>query len=615
MFTHSTLRRGLGRTVAGLAAIALAAGLATAPASAQTTEPQPTDGGSADAKTLRIATDGFIDSFNPFTSFYLLPTNTFRYMYENLVANDAKDGSITEGLATEWSTDDDGKVWTYSIRPDMKWSDGEPLTANDVAWTYTQMMENEDLAVANGSLVENFEKVEAPDDATVVITLKNPQANNPGQEIPIVPEHIWSTIDNPGEFKNDANTVGSGPFQLESYEANKSVTLKANPNFWRGKPKLDGIQYRYYTNSDAQVQAVRSGEVDMITLLSPEQFTALEGADGVELNDGRGRRFNSISINSGLADAEGKEFGTGNEALKDVKVRQAIRAGIDTETLRKQVMQDYAQPATSFIPSVYSTWALPADDPVITGFDVEKAKSLLDEAGWTPGADGIREKDGKKLELRFLTDAAEPIEQNTAKFLEPWMKDIGIQLKNESSDSDTVSELTTKGDYDLYFSGWSINPDPDYQLSINTCGNRPDAEGNGGTTQDGYCNPEFDKLYQAQHIELDQGKRADLVRQALEINYEDTPSIVLWYPNQLEAYRSDKFTGFTKQPSDGGAIANQVGYWGYTSVEPASEAAGASDGGGLSAGAWVGIAIAVIVGGGGVLWFATRGRRNADDRE
>ena len=613
MFTHKQLRR----SIAGIAAIALTVGLSTAPVRAESTSPESSSAessGAADSSTLRIATDGFIDSFNPFTSFYLLPTNTFRYMYENLVANDAKDGSITEGLATEWSTDDSGTVWTYTIRPNMKWSDGQPLTANDVVWTYTQMMENEDMAVANGSLVENFAKVEAPDDGTVVITLKKAQANNPGQEIPVVPEHVWSKIDKPGEFKNDKNTVGSGPFQLVSYEANKSVTLKANPNFWRGKPKLDGIQYRYYTNSDAQVQAIRSGEVDMITGLSPEQFTAIKGAEGVELNDGNGRRFNSISINSGLADAKGKEFGTGNEALKDKRVRQAIRAGIDLETLRKQVMQDYAQPATSFIPAIYSTWALPADSPVISGYDVEKAKSLLDEAGWKPGSDGIREKDGKKLELRFLTDASAPIEQNTAKFLQPWMKEIGIQLKNESSDADTVSERSTKGDYDMYFSGWSINPDPDYQLSINTCGNRPDAEGNGGTTQDGYCNPEFDKLYQAQHVELDQGKRAELVKQELAMNYEDTPSIVLWYPNQLEAYRSDRFTGFTKQPSDGGAIANQVGYWGYTSVEPVSESTGSEDGGGLSAGAWIGIAVAVIVGGGGVLWFATR-KRNADDRE
>ena len=608
MFTHPRMRKLLGTGIAGLAALALVGSMAAAPAQAETTE------AADDSKVLRIATDGFIDSFNPFTSFYLLPTNTFRYMYENLVNNSAENAEVTEGLATEWDTDSDGKVWTYKIRPDMKWSDDEPLTSKDVAWTYNQMMEKDEMSVANGSLVENFDKVETPDDSTVVITLKDPQSNNPGQEIPVVPEHIWSKIDKPGDFKNDEKSVGSGPFQLESYEANKSVTLKANPNFWRGAPKMDEIQYRYYTNSDAQVQAIRSGEVDFITGLTPEQFKAIEGADGVETNVGNGRRFQGISINSGLADAKGKEFGTGHEALKDKKVRQAIRAGIDIDTLRDQVLQDYAQPATSFVPAVYEKFALPKDNPVITGFDAEKAKSLLDDAGWKEGSDGIREKDGEKLELRFLTDADATVEQNTGKFLKPWMKDIGIKLDVESSDVDTVSERTTKGDYDMYFSGWSLNPDPDFQLGINTCGSRPDADGNGGTSQDGYCNKDFDKLYKQQHTELDEKKRIDLVHQALAQHYEDTPSITLWYPNQLEAFRSDKVTGFTKQPADDGVIANQVGYWGYSSVEPVSEEDASGEGGGMGAGGWIGIAAAaiVVIGGGG---FLISRRKKSDNRE
>lgn len=607
MFIRKLLRKRLRTGLAGVAALALVGTMATAPAQAATEEAD-------DSKVLRIATDGFIDSFNPFTSFYLMPTNTFKYMYENLVANSAEDTQVSEGLATEWDTDSEGKVWTYKMRPDMKWSDDEPLTSKDVAWTYNQMMEKEEMSVANGALVENFDKVEAPDESTLVITLKEPQANNPGQEIPVVPKHIWSKVDKPGEFKNDEDTVGSGPFQLESYEANKSVTLKANPNFWRGEPTLDKIQYRYYTNSDAQVQAVRSGEVDFITGLTPEQFKAIEDADNVETNVGNGRRFSGISINSGLADAKGKEFGTGHEALKDKKVRQAIRAGIDIDTLREQVMQDYAQPATSFVPSVYEKWALPEDNPVVTGFDVERAKKLLDDAGWKAGSDGIREKDGEKLSLRFLTDADATIEQNTAKFLKPWMKDIGIELKNEASDADTTSELTTKGDYDMYYSGWSLGPDPDYQLFINTCASRPDAEGNGGTSQDGYCNKKFDKLYQQQHVELDEDKRADLVHQALALHYDDAASVTLWYQNQLEAFRSDRFTGFTKQPTDGGMIANQVGYWGYTSVEPAGAEDASGEGGGIGAGGWIGIAAAaiVVIGGGG---FLLNRRKKSDDRE
>src|SRR5699024_7470247 len=155
-----------------------------------------------------------------------------------------------------------------------------------------------------------------------------------------------------------------------------------------------------------------------------------------------------------------------------------------------------------------------------------------------------------------LTDADEPIEQNTAKFLGPWMEDIGIDLKAESTDVDTVSGRTTKGDYDMYFSAWPISPDPGYPLSITTCGQRRDADGHGGTSRDGWCSEEFDKLYRAQHVELDEAERAELVQEALAVHYEEAPSVTLWYPSQLEAIRSDRFTNFTKQPTDGGVIAN-----------------------------------------------------------
>ena len=131
-------------------------------------------------------------------------------------------------------------------------------------------------------------------------------------------------------------------------------------------------------------------------------------------------------------------------------------------------MQDYATEATSFVPESFEKWHLPKSDTIVSS-DPEAAKKLLDEAGWTEGSDGIREKDGEKLSLRLLTDAQAPTEQTIGEFLTPWMKDIGVELKVESSDSDTISDRTTAGDYDMYITGWSVTPDPEFQLSINTC--------------------------------------------------------------------------------------------------------------------------------------------------
>ncbi len=610
---HTPPRRHRLRALAAGAAVACAA-LTVAPATAfaaPALAEAPADG-AADASTLRIATSGFVDNFNPFISIYLLPTNTIRYMYESLVQNSSEDGSPTEGLAESWTTEKDGAQWVFTLREGMQWSDGEPITSADVKYTYDQMMSVPELGTANGNLVSGFESVEAPDDLTVVINLKAPQAPNPGSEIPVVPKHIWEQIDNPAEFQNDADVVGSGPFVLESYQANESIAFKANPNFWRGAPKVDKLQYVYYTNSDAQVQALKAGDVDMVTGLTPTQFKALEGVEGVTTHSGIGRRYQSFSLNPGMQTREGTPYGTGAEALKDVEVRQAIRLGTDTKTLLDKVLEGEGVPATSFIPASFPKWHLSDDDSAIVEFDPEAAKEKLDAAGWVEGTDGIREKDGQKLELRLLVDAGEPNEQSISEFFVPWMQDIGIKINVESSDADTVSAASVKGDYDIYFTGWSVNPDPDYQLGINTCANLPTSEdGTGGTSQDGYCNPEFDKLYAEQRSELDEGKRQEIVQEMLAMNYTDTVQIANWYANGLEAYRSDRFDGFTLQPEDGGIIANQAGYWGYLTVAPV-EGTDASSDQGANTGLLIagGVVLLVIIG--GVVYMVMRRKNLAD---
>lgn len=590
-------------------AIAAAVGLAAAPPSvALASETASVE--QADASTMRIATSGFVDSFNPFTSIYLAPTNALRYIYENLVQYSQEDGSPTGGLAEKWESEEDGAKWVYTIREGLKWSDDEPITSNDVKWTYEQIMTDEVMASANGSLVANFESVEAPDDHTLVINMKKPQAAVPGTEIPVVPEHIWSKIDDPGKFANDKDVVGSGPFILKSYAANQSYELEANPNFWNGKPEIDRIQYVYYTDADASIQALRAGEIDFISGLSPTQYRALENQDGIALNSGIGRRYTSLALNPGFHTRSGEAYGNGNPALHDKAVRQAIRLAIDTDALIKNVMEDQATAATSFIPASYEKWMLPEDDPAIVKFDPEAAKQKLDEAGWKLGSDGVREKDGKKLNLRLQIDGSSSTEQALAEYIKPWLGDVGIGVKVVSTDSDTLSTEANAANYDMYFSGWSLGPDPDYQLGINTCGQLPTkTDGTGGTSQDGYCNPEFDKLYKKQQVELDESKRIEIVHEMLAMNYEDSVSVVLYYPNQLEAYRSDRFEGFAKMPTENGIIANQSGYWGFQPVKSVGEG-GAS--GGPQTGLWVVIGGVVVAGVIAVGVAANRRKKSAD---
>ncbi|MFZ2239794.1 MAG: ABC transporter substrate-binding protein [Gordonia amarae] len=563
---------------------------------------------------LRIATAGFVDSFNPFTSIYLLPTNSIRYMYESLVQNSQEDGSPTKGLADHWETKQGGRQWVFTLQDGLKWSDDQPITSADVKYTYDQMMTVPELGEANGNLITNFASVETPDDKTVVINMKSPQAPNPGAEIPIVPKHVWEKIKKPADYPNDKNLVGSGPFVLTDYKASQRINLKANKNFWRGAPKIGGLQYIYYTNSDAQVQALRAGDVDFATQLSTTQFDALQNAQNVTTHEGHNRRYFSISINVGMETRDGKPFGNGNPALQDVNVRQAIRQGIDSKSLMQNVIDGKGELATSFLPKAFDKWHLPDDSSVLMKYDPEAAKRKLDAAGWTVGPGGIRQKDGKRLSLRLLIDSGEAQNTKSAEYLRPWMKAIGIDLQIKATDADTVSADSIAGNYDMYFTGWSTNPDPDYQLGINTCGNRAlTTDGNGGTSQDGYCDPEFDRLFAAQRSAMDEKQRIDIVRQMQEMNYTATPQIALWYPDMLEAYRSDRFDDFGLQPSDGGIIANQAGYWGFLSARPAS---GSGGGGSSSYNTGVILVVAVFAAaiGGGAVYLVMR-RRDLDTTE
>ena len=163
---------------------------------------------------------------------------------------------------------------------------------------------------------------------------------------------------------------------------------------------------------------------------------------------------------------------------------------------------------------------------------------------------------------------SDPTHQQLAEFIQPWLRDIGIAVEVSMVTPNQVNDDSTLGKYDLYFTGWGIGPDPDFQLSINRCDSRPNADGSGSTSESNWCDPAFDELYDAQHAELDPTKRAELVKQAFTMIHEAAVNDVLYYADSLEAYRSDRFTNFTKQPQEGGVITGQNGYWGFYDATP-----------------------------------------------
>jgi peptide/nickel transport system substrate-binding protein len=609
--------------------------LVTAPVSV-TAAPAAADAG-ADAqrpKILRIGVSQEIDSLNPFISITRTGTDILRTAFDYLTVYSQQDQTPQASLAERWETSDDKLTWTFHLRKGVKWSDGKPVTAKDPEFTYNKMLTDETAATANGSYVKQWESVKATDDQTLVIKTKTPQATMLALDIPIVPEHIWSKMSDIGA-EPEFPMVGSGPFYVTEFQEAQFVKMKANKAYWRGKPKIDELHFIYYRNADAAVTALQSGQVDLINRLNPTQFDALKGNPKITLNEAQNRRFNEIVINPGAATVDGKPIGNGNPALKDVKLRQAIATAIDSKTFVEKVWGGYGEEAKGYIPPVFKDYAWsPPDDVKRTG-GTDEANRMLDEAGYKKGPDGIRlDKQGKPLNLRLLAHAEENLDETGGPFIQGWLKEIGINVKLEPRSDDQVNQDTTRGEFDLAFSGWNANPDPDYVLSLQTCANRPNDQGEGGTPDSFLCDEEYDELYAKQLQEFDPAKRADIVKDMQEVLYDRATLVILGYDNALEAYRNDLFEGFPKQPADNGVYMNQQGYWGYLGATPkgagpvpafdedgmmttSGEASGAAaeDSGsntGLVLGIIGGVVVVLLVGG---LLVARNRRQTAEDRE
>ncbi len=566
-------------------------------------------------KTLRLAFTTDIDSLNPFQATLLASTQVGRMMYEFLTVSNAKDSSPEPGVAESWEPSSDNLTWTFRIRKNMQWSDGQPVTAKDVEFTYNLIMNNPDAATANGVAVTNYESVKATDDSTLVIKTKQPMAAILTSEIPIVPEHIWKDVKDIKSFTNTDKfpVVGSGPFVLTDYKEGQSATLVANDKFWRGRSKVDKLQFVKYEGTDQAVQGLRKGDVDLVYRLTATQYKALQNEPNIKLNAGNNRRFVEIIINSGFPKADGSPFGNGNPVLADVKFRTALAHAIDVKTIIDKVKQGLAEPATQIIPPVFADWTFKPSDSQKRSFDPAKANSILDAAGYAKGGNGMRtDKQGKEINLRLLATSDNAENQQIGEYVKGWFKEIGVGVTLDFKASNQVNDDTTAGNYDLSFSGWSVSPDPEFMLAQETC------EVVGTDLSDsGYCNPEFDKLYKQQQAELDKGKRMQLVQQAQSILHDNVSALLLTYDKQLEAYRSDRFVSFPTQPSDGGIITNQSGYWGYYGAVPVgTEEAAATSESGLSTGAVVGIVGGAVVLVAGAVWgFSRRRKTTADERE
>jgi peptide/nickel transport system substrate-binding protein len=566
----------ISRTRARLAAVFIATFALVAGATSGVVGSAPASADDKAVFTVGILND--VDSFNPFLGIEAESYEMWALMYDYMINYSMKDMSPEPGLATSWETSDDGLTWTFHIRTGVNWSDGQPLTAADIAYTYNRVLDGGPESASWGSYLKSVKTITAPDAKTVVLSLDKPNAVLPLLPIPIVPEHIWKDVseDDLKTYANETDVVGSGPFRLVSGQAAGSLyKFEVNPDYWGGRPNIDEIIYRVFNAEDPAVQALVKGEVDFVDGITPLQVKALQGKDGITAILGNSPSFDEIAFNVGSVNVEtGKPMGDPNPALMDPKFRYALQFAIDRDAIAERVYQGGGEPASTIIPTAYGAWHWepPAQDAPT--YNPEKAASLLDAAGYTMGSDGKRTMpDGSPIgTLRLYARGESPTSVDTMSFFKEWLADLGIDSSITNMESGKLTNVILDGTYDIFQWGWYVEPDPDSILSYFTCGQR------GNWSDSWYCDKQYDQLYNAQHSETDDAKRVDQVKQMEKQIYYDAPYLVTVYSKIGEAYRSDRWTGFVPQPDPGGVLLFQYGVYNYVHIKPvtSSTAAGGS---------------------------------------
>lgn len=352
-------------------------------------------------------------------------------------------------LATEYYCADDGMTWYFTIRDDAKFTDGEPLSASDVAFTINGIIESE-AAEADLSMVE---KAVATDDTHVEITMTKPYNAllYTLAVVGIVPEHAH------GEDYG-ANPIGSGRYMLEQWDRGQQVILKANPDYYGEAPKMERVVV-VFMEEDAALAAVRAGQVDIAYTSATYSDQTSEGYElfACETVDSRGISLPSIAAGQTKADGA-NEYPAGNDVTCDLTVRRAINYGVDRQAMIDNVLNGYGTPAYSVCDS--SPWGSP-DMKVET--NVEAAKGLLDEAGWASGEDGVRSKDGIRAAFDMYYASDDSVRQALAAEFADQMKELGIEvsIKGASWDDIYPHEFSTP-----ILWGWGSNaPTELYELT------------------------------------------------------------------------------------------------------------------------------------------------------
>jgi peptide/nickel transport system substrate-binding protein len=462
------------------------------------TEESPTSEAGSETKTLTLPGDdwGYPSPF----AFYSRGPGYIRMslLFDTLSWKD--ENGVIPWLADAWTVTDDGTAWTFTLRPDVTWHDGEPLTGEDVAFTYEYFKAHQG-AFKWSWPVGKIASAETVDEETVVITLTAPIAGaHEGLigSLPIIPRHIWEGVDDPTKVMAEEAVIGSGPFKLVEYsKAEARYIYEANPDYFQGVPAVDRLTFIKVEN---QALALETGTTDYASFWGKEveAVRAFEGDEAYGIIDGP-----SFWVLQMI-------FNTQRAPFNDVALRQAVAHAIDRRRIVDQVTHGGAILANLGILSPFTDWS----NPNLPTYDHDpgQAKAMLKEANTSD------------LRLTLITTAGFARE---AELVQADLEAVGIQVEVQTGDYSTIDSLLREGNFDLAINGHGGIANP-AMLETPTWPAQT------------YSNDAYDQLYQQQAAAVDDTQRRELVWQLQEIIAEDLPVLTLYHPKMWTVYDASK---------------------------------------------------------------------------
>jgi peptide/nickel transport system substrate-binding protein len=483
---------------------------------------------------FRLGSSSSIDSLNPFVAFQADAYTTFEYIYPELVQYNPKLQFVPD-FARSWQQSPDGLTWTFHTQPNAKWSDGKPLTAADAAWTYSTILKYQNGPTANSAgYVAHMKSATAPNATTLVLTYKQPVANvlSQVQQAPILPEHIWAKYATGNgkaitRFSNPAPIVSGGPFILDKYTPKQIALFKRNPNFYGPKPHIDGLGLQFFSTTDAMITALKSHQLDGVEVpVPPTSVATLKAAHFVV------RSTPSVTFDDFIINSNPQQDPSHKELLSPL-LRQAFDAAIDRPAIIKTSLLGFGQPGSSIIGPATGHWYDPAIRP--TAFNLARANQLLDQAGYKMGPNGLRIANGHPMSYTVIvpSDMANSYQQRSFQIMQGDFQKIGVRLTEKVLDDSAAYDAILANHYrNFELSMWDWGPllDPDFMLSVLTCGSW------NVWNDTGYCTKTYDSMYQAQSAATSPAKRQQIVYQMQQMAANERMYLVVDYPDSIEAH-------------------------------------------------------------------------------